>query len=357
MQEKIYLALLHSIWISQKKLHYIFKEEQNYRDFFEKITYEKLSRYKIRKNIIENILEQRKKIDKDFIEKTLKNRGARIITIHDEVYPKNLKEIANPPYLFYLRWVLDWSPGIAVVWSRKMTSYWEKAIEKIVSPLSKYFTIISWWAAGCDSKAHKVTLNAWGKTISILGTWIDVDYPVYNKKLYDDIAQSWWAVISIFRIWEVGNPYNFPVRNEIVTGLAYGTLVVEAQEKSWSLITAGLCLDLGRDLFAIPGDIYKSGNIGCNNLIKAWTAKLTTSAIDILEEYNFSSDTIPEEKEILFSNKLEKDIYNIISIESLNSNEISHKLDSDINEILKSISILEIQWIIKTTLWGKYEIS
>ena len=357
MDEKIYLALLHSIWVSQKKLHYIFNEKQNYKEFFENISHESLSKYKIRANIIENILEQRKKINKSFIEKVLEKRGARIITIHDEEYPENLKEIANPPYLFYLRWSLKSAPSIAVVWSRKISSYWENAIEKIVAPLSQYFSIVSGWAAGCDTKAHRVTLENGWTTISVVGTGIDVDYPVHNKKLYDEIAESWWAVISIFRVWEVWSPYNFPVRNEIVTWLSHGVLVVEAQQKSWSLITAKLALDSGRDLFAVPGDIYKQNSIGCNNIIKAWEAKLVSSAIDILEEYNFSSEIIPEKKKVVFSSKLEQEIYNIVSIESLNTNEISSKMWKDIGEILGIISILEIKGILRRTLGWKYEIS
>ena len=357
MNGKIYLALLHSIWVSQKKLHYIFKEKQNYREFFENISHDHLSKYKIRANIIENILEQRKKVNKGFIEKALEKRGVTIITFHDSKYPQGLKEIANPPYLFYLRWSLKIAPSIAVVWSRKISSYWENAIEKIVAPLSQYFSIVSGGAAGCDTKAHRVTLENTWTTISVIGTGIDVDYPVHNKKLYDDIAISGWAVISIFRVWEVWNPYNFPVRNEIVTWLSHGVLVVEAQEKSGSLITAKLALDSGRDLFAVPGDIYKQNSVGCNNLIKAWEAKLVSSAIDILEEYNFSSEIVPEKKKISFSNKIEQEIYNIISIESLNINEIAIKMGKNIWEILKLISMLEIKWILKRTVGWKYEIS
>lgn len=357
MDEKIYLALLHSIWISQKKLHFIFRDKQDYKRFFENISYETLSFYKIRSDVITNILEQKQKINKSFIEETLEKRWARIITIHDDEYPKNLKEIANPPFLFYLRGNLKVAPSIAVVWSRKISNYWENAIEKIVAPLSQYFSIVSGGAAGCDTKAHRVTLeNAW-TTISVVGTGIDIDYPVHNKKLYDDITASGWAVISIFRVWEVGNPYNFPVRNEIVTWLAAWVLVVEAQQKSWSLITAKLALDSGRDLFAVPGDIYKQNSIGCNNIIKAWEAKLVSSAIDILEEYNFSSDIVPEKKKISFSDAIEQEIYNIISVESLNANEIAWKMWKDIAKILKLISILEIKWILRRTLGWKYEIT
>ncbi len=357
MNEKIYLTLLHSIGISQKKFHYIFAQHQNYKDFFENISDTELSKYKIRADIITKILEQKRKINKEYIEKILKKREVRIVTIHDTEYPDNLKEIANPPYLFYIRWKLKSSPSIAVVGSRKISSYWESAIEKIVAPLCKYFSIVSGWAAGCDSKAHKTTLTHHWTTVSVIGTGIDIDYPVHNQKLYDEIATSGWAVISIFRIGEVWNPYNFPVRNEIVTWLANWVLVVEAQEKSWSLITAKLALDSGRDLFAVPWDIYKQNSMGCNNLIKAWEAKLVTSAIDILEEYNFSSNIVPEKKKISFSNTTEQDIYNIISMESLNANEIASKMQKDIGQVLRLISILEIKWILKTTGGWKYEIS
>ena len=135
------------------------------------------------------------------------------------------------------------------------------------------FTIVSWWAAGCDTYAHKYALESGWKTISIIWTWIDQDYPVWNKKLYTEIVEKWWAVISQFPVWEVWNPYNFPIRNELVAALWIGLFVVEAWEKSGTIITANIALDMGKDIFALPWDIFGNNSAGCNKLIQSGAAK------------------------------------------------------------------------------------
>jgi len=357
MKENIFLIALHSIWISQKKLSYIFKDTENYRSYFENINHDRLKQAWIRIDLATKILERKNKIDINFLQKVIDEKKVTIISKKDSRYPSSLFQIANPPYILYVRWKLDERPCFSIVGSRIISSYGEKAIERIVPVLGKYFSIVSGWAAWCDTKAHRESVTSNIKTIVVVWTGIDVVYPTGNRKLYEEIIEKWWAILSIFPIGEVGNPYNFPIRNEIISWLAVWTLVVEAKVKSWSLITAQLCLDLWKDLFAIPGDVYKSGSSGCNMLIKKWEAKLTTWPMDILEEYNFSADINLEEKQKNFSDPLEQKIYNIISIESLNSNEISHKIELDINSTLKTISKLELQWIIKTSLGWKYEIS
>ncbi len=358
MENLLYLAWLHQIWISQKKLHLIFEKNQNYKDFFQNLSYEKLKKFWIRENIILNILERKNKIILKNIEKKLIQRNVEIITIFDKKYPEMLKNIANPPFLFYLRWKIDNSPKFSVVWARKISSYGIKAIEKIIPDISSYFIIVSWWASWTDSFAHKITLENKKKTISIIWTWIDIDYPIENKNLYDKIVESGWAIISIFPIWEVWNPYNFPIRNELVAWISVWTLVIEAQKKSWSLITANLALDLWKDLFAIPGDIFKSNSIWTNNLIKNWMAKMVTNSIDILEEYNISTKNknIEEKKEIKFENEIDEKIYNLLLLESLTSNELVEKLKIDISSLLFRLSMMEINWIIKKTLWWKFEL-
>ena len=256
MKNTIYLAGLHQAGISQKKLHLIFEKNQNYKEVFNNLNYSFLQKFKIQKNLIENILERKNKIILENIEKKLEKRKVEIITISQENYPELLKNIPNPPFLFYLRWKIDNSHKFSIVWARKISSYGIKVMEKIVPEISSYFTIVSWGAAGTDTLAHKISLENNKKTISVIWTWIDYDYPVENKKLYDKIVLEGWAVISIFPIWEVWNPYNFPIRNEIVAWLSVWTLVIEAQKKSGSLITAKLALDLWKDLFVVPWDIF-----------------------------------------------------------------------------------------------------
>ncbi len=358
MNNLLYLAWLHQAWISQKKLHLIFENNENYKEFFENLNFNNLRQFWIRQDLINNILERKNKIILENIEKKLKDRNVRIITIFSKNYPENLKNIPNPPFLFYLRWKIDNSPKFSIVWARKISSYGIKVMEKIVPEICSYFTIISWWAAWTDTLAHKIALENNKKTISVIWTWIDFDYPIENKKLYDKIVDLGWWVISIFPVWEVGNPYNFPIRNEIVAGFSVWTLVIEAQKKSGSLITANLALDLWKDLFSIPWDIFKSNSIWCNNLIKNWMAKMVSSSLDILEEYNISTKNKNSEikTEIIFDNEVDKKIYDLLLLDWLNTDELIEKLDIDISSISFRLSMMEINWIIKKTMWGKFEL-
>lgn len=357
MNEKLYLALLHKIWINHKKLHIIFENNSKYKWFYEKISSNTLYSYGFSPKQIKFILENRNKYNIADIKKKLKNREVVIVTINDNNYPDSLKQIPNKPYLFYLRWSIDNSPKFAVVGSRKISSYWEQSIKKIVWDISSYFSIVSWWAAWCDTTSHIVALENNSKTISVIWTWIDIDYPVNNEKLYDRIVDWWWAVISIFPIWEFWSPHNFPIRNEIVAWLSVWVLVIEAMKRSWTLITANLALDLWKDLFTIPWDIFKSNSEWCNNLIKKWMAKLTNCSKDILEEYNiFDSNKLKEKQKIVFSDDIEENIYNILIIDNLTINELVLKIGLDIKTISFKLSMMEINMLIKKWLWWKYEV-
>ena len=300
-------------------------------------------------------MDNKKQLDKDNLIVKMKLRKVRIITYFDREYPESFKQIHNPPFLFYLRWKIDNSPKVSVVWARKISSYWINIIKNIIPDLSEYFTIVSWGAWWCDSCAHNTTLDSWNKTLSIIWTWIDIDYPIKNRELYNRIVQKWWWVISIFPIWEVGNPYNFPIRNELVATISSWVLIVEAAKKSWTLITANMALDLWKELFVIPWDIFKTNSFGCNNLIKQWNAKLVTCVKDVLEEYNIVNKiNFNNKNKKKFDNKIQEEIFNLLLIENLNNDEIGKKLWMLINVISLQLSILEINNYIKRWIWWKY---
>lgn len=361
MEGKIYLALLHTIGLSHRKLHEIFWEKQNYKDFYENISEKSLKFFWLTEKQIKIILERKNKFNIKIIQKNIEKRNVKIITVFDNDYPEELLHISQVPFVIYLRWHLDKSQKFSVVWARKITSYGKRVIEKIIPDIAKYFTVVSGWAAWCDTIAHKTTLTSWWKTLSVIWTWIDQDYPTGNIKLYNEIVECWGWVLSIFPIWEVGNPYNFPIRNEVVAGLSLWTLVVEAQQKSWTLITSGQCLDLWKELFAVPWDIFLSNSNGCNKLIQTWSAKLVLNSIDILEEFNISWFTQTQDKTVKnnlsnISDDIEKQIYNFLLSEKLNINELSKKIWMDVMTLGFKLSMLEISWLIKKTLSWDYEI-
>lgn len=361
MQEKIYLALLHSIGFTHKKLSVIFEHDQSYQEFYENIKSYDLKKFWIKSNEVSKIMKNYELLTLESIVKLLNSRDVEVVTYFDQWYPEGLKNIANPPFVLYVRWKISESPKLGVVWSRKITSYGSKVIHTIVPEISRYFEIVSGWAYWCDTEAHNACLDAKNITVAVIWTSILEDYPVWNEGMYNQIVETGGAVVSIFPIGVPWSAYNFPVRNEIVVGLSNGIVVVEAQERSGSLITANLALDMWKDLFSIPGDVYKQNSIWCNNLIKTWQAKLTTCSGDILEEYNISKNIwkVSEwevKEDITFESELEKKIYDALKLESLTSDDLVQKLQSDISTLSLSLSLLEIKWVIQKNLWGMYEV-
>lgn len=356
MDEKIYLAALHKIWINQKKLNFIFKDNQNYKWFFEKINYNSLIFLWFTQKQISYILEKKKGINLNEIKQILENRKVSIITRFDSKYPKNFLNLYSPPFLLYIRWKINNSKKLSFIWSRAITWYWKKIIENFLPTVWKYFEIVSWWALWCDTYSHKIALENNIKTISIIWTWIDIDYPASNYKMYNEIVFRWWAVISVFPIQETWKPYNFPIRNELVASLSKWIVIVEAKEKSGTLITAKIGLDLWKDIFVVPWDIFKLSSTWCNNLIKKWEAKAVFSTNDILEEYNINPLIKNKEKQISFVDNIEKQIYDLLLTEWLNIDQISEKLNQNITVISFKTSILEINNLIKKKQNWNYEI-
>ena len=216
-----------------------------------------------------------------------KRNGVKVITFEDGCYPQRLRMIDNPPVLLYVMGELpdiDDNVCIAAVGTRLYTEYGGRAAYTISYDLaSAGAVIISGLARGIDSICHRGCIDAFGKTVAVLGCGIDVVYPPENASLYAEIIRN-GAVVTEYRPGTGPLGRNFPVRNRIISGLSLGTLVVEAKAKSGSLITADCAANQGRDLFALPGKVGDINSVGTNELIKKG-AKMITSASDILEEY------------------------------------------------------------------------
>lgn len=219
-----------------------------------------------------------------------------IITEQDAAYPPLLKEIPSPPVLLYGMGEKEaLAPpvcGIAVVGTRRPTPYGMEATETIAGELTGAGVgIISGLATGIDTKAHKTAVERGGVTVAVLGSGIDSAslFPPENRALAERIAASSGAVISEYAPAAPAVKEHFPMRNRIIAGLAHGTLVVEAREKSGALITARLALEQNRDVFAVPGSIFSPTSTGPNILIREG-AKAVRRATDILEEYGVDAE-------------------------------------------------------------------
>jgi DNA processing protein len=211
--------------------------------------------------------------------------GNRIVTLGDNDYPRALLDAADPPTTLYAKGDVSQlnRPAVAVVGSRNATRQGELDAEAFCEALSRAgLTIVSGLALGIDAAAHRGALKGGSGTVAVIGTGADRIYPARNEPLARAIAES-GVVISEFPLGTPALAGNFPRRNRIIAGLCRGCLVIEAAERSGSLITARLAAEAGRDVFAIPGSIHAALAKGCHKLIKQG-AKLVESAQDILEE-------------------------------------------------------------------------
>jgi len=212
------------------------------------------------------------------------------IDIKCEEYPKQLKNIYDPPIkLFVLgnKKILQ-QKSVAIVGARKATLYGKKIAFQFSKKLSENgINIISGLALGIDTYAHLGTLHpeCRGKNIAVLGSGLNEIYPKQNIELAKKIVNSGGCIISEYPLGTKPEKLHFPERNRIISGLSKGVVVVEANEKSGSLITADFALEQGKEVFAVPGDIFSNTSIGTNNLIKQG-AKLVTNYLEILENIN-----------------------------------------------------------------------
>ena len=223
------------------------------------------------------------------IEKLKKYEDSQIhcLTIFDDEYPFLLKQIFDPPWVLYFKGdkkLLTRKNTLGVVGTRKPTSYGLEALKTILLPLvKKKFVIISGVAAGIDAESHKITLREGGDTIGVLGGGLMQIYPKSNITLAEEIINK-GLLISETPPEMKAEPWMFPLRNRIISGLSQGVFVVEAKERSGSLITAQAALEHGREVFALPGNVTSPESMGTNQLIYDG-AKLVLSSRQIEEEF------------------------------------------------------------------------
>ena len=211
--------------------------------------------------------------------------GVRIVPFTDPDYPVRLRMIADPPPLLYVKGELGGKDekAVAIVGSRSASDYGRRVARDLCRGLvSLGFTVVSGMALGIDGVAHDSALDAGGRTIAVLGCGVDRAYPPDHGKLYHRICEK-GAVVSELPIGTRPMAYHFPARNRLISGLSLGVVVVEATEKSGSLITAALALEQGREVFAVPGEVGSSRSRGAHRLIRQG-AKLVESVDDIIEE-------------------------------------------------------------------------
>jgi DNA processing protein len=212
--------------------------------------------------------------------------GARLVRWTDADYPNNLRQIADPPPSFVLRGTIaaDDPRFVAVVGARAASDAGRRMARRLGLELAgKGFTVVSGLARGIDGEAHQGALDGGGKTIAVLGCGIDIIYPPQNKQLAETMLQNGGGLMSELPLGTPPISENFPSRNRLISGLCLGVVVVEAAEKSGSLITARMALEQDRQVFAVPGSPLSGKTRGSNRLLKEG-ARLVECVEDVIEE-------------------------------------------------------------------------
>jgi len=320
--------------------------------------------------------------------KKVEEIGAEVIAYDSLNYPDALRYIDNPPYVLYLRGeILNWDRllMIGVVGTREATEYGIAATKRICTGLAENgVTIVSGMARGIDSMAARAALDSGGKTVAVLGCGIDMAYPAENAPLMKEIMEN-GAVISEYPPGTAISKFRFPERNRIISGLSKGILVTEAPKKSGALITAHHAIENGRDLFAVPGSIFKASSEGTNALLTS-CAKAVSSAYDILNEYQYELEHLKiersEKKQIraIFADKKpqkvnnemrlsiddkkyqslsdkEKTVVALLLEKNMHIDDIKRQSGIDISELNRILSMMELSGYINKLPGNNYKLN
>ncbi len=281
----------------------------------------------------------------------------KIRKLEPEEFPASVMEMADPPKELYLEGTLPDSNEftyLTVVGSRRVTRYGQEACESLIHGLSgQPIAIISGLAIGTDTIAHKAALDAGLPTIAIPGSGLDrsVLHPPSNVRLADRIVEQGGALLSELPPMAPAGIHTFPRRNRIMAGLSKATLIIEAGEKSGTLITARLALDYNREVGAVPGSIFSPQSYGTNQLIRQGATPITGSA-DLLEMLGFKSNEENKAKtlDLNLLSPAEKVIVELLMIEPLPRDELIRRLERPTNEINVLLATMEIKGLIKEAL-------
>ncbi|HOE16003.1 MAG TPA: DNA-processing protein DprA [Syntrophorhabdaceae bacterium] len=284
--------------------------------------------------------------------KALEKMGADVLTIKDEEYPQLLREIPDAPVVLYRKGPLPLGANtLAIVGSRKASFEGMNLAEKIAETLSAAgITIVSGLARGIDAAAHKGALKGEGKTIGVLGCGIDICYPAENKRLFERMGDE-AAVLTEYMPGEKPLHFHFPERNRIIAGLARGVLVIEASQRSGSLITARLGLEYGREVMAVPGSVFNEEYRGANMLIKEG-ARLVDGIGDIVTTCFPGIALVRKENVELDAN--EKYIYGLVGFQKVHIDEVIEKSAMEAKQVMAVLTQLEMKETIRQLPGGFY---
>lgn len=289
----------------------------------------------------------------------LERQGVHFVTIMDDRYPKRLLNIASPPYALYVKGKLpdENKKTIAIVGARECSPYGQSMAGKFAKSFAQAgIQVVSGMARGVDSAGQKGALAAGGESFGILGCGVDICYPRDAIGLYMDLQEN-GGVISEFPLGTKPLSQHFPARNRIISGLADAILVIEAKEKSGSLITADMALEQGKDVYALPGPINSELSKGCNMLIKQGAGVLL-SPEGLLEEWGISFSKNQQKNNLtkFTLESAEELVYSCLDFHPKNLEQLMAMTNCSVAELLDILVGLQLKGIVKEISKNYYAI-
>jgi DNA processing protein len=309
--------------------------------------------------LVTKLLEHRKKFDIEKYFLDLEKESVNAVTIFDHDYPDNLRDLDDAPFVLYIRGTfkkID-SRAVAIVGTRMMTSYGREVTQKLAGELANYgITIISGLALGVDAESQKTALNAGGRTIAVLASGLDIISPITNKQLaLDIISKGRGAIVSEYPLGYGPFPYDFPVRDRLISGLSKAVVVIEGRMKSGTFYTVNAAASQNRPVFAVPGPITSPASEGPNYLIQNG-AKPITSARDILDELHLQLKVDPDAVEkVMPGSPVESKIVEILDCEPLHLDEIVRISGITTSEVSARLTIMEMKGLVRNLGQGVYK--
>jgi DNA processing protein len=286
----------------------------------------------------------------------LDHAGASALTWNDPSYPRLLRQLDDAPPVLYVKGAIAEADAwaVAIVGTRQATVYGREVAEMLAGDLARNrITVVSGMARGIDTTAHQAALAAGGRTLAVLGCGVDVVYPPEQRRLAQQIAES-GAMLSEYALGTPPDAANFPPRNRIISGLSLGVVVVEADERSGALITTEFAAEHGRDVFAVPGNIFNRTSRGTNRLIQQG-AKVVLDAVSVLEELNLHM--VSERVEVAATapdNDAERTILAHLSHEPTAVDDLVRSLDLATEQVTAALSLMELKGMVRQAGGASY---
>ena len=299
--------------------------------------------------VIDHLLQVRQELNLTHITADLEERQINVLTWEDSAYPRRLRELDQSPPVLYVRGDLlpedEWA--VAVVGTRRVTAYGRQVAEELGAFLAQNgITLVSGLARGVDIISHQAALNAGGRSIAVMAHGLDQVYPAEHRHAAEEIAAR-GALVSDYALGTPPDSANFPPRNRIISGLSLAVVIIEAGEESGALITAGFAAEQGREVFALPGNIYAPQSKGCNLLIQRgahpllhFEELLEALNLEMMDEHKVARVALP-------ADATEAKLFGLLGVEPLHVNEIGALAELPIEQVSSTLALMELKGLVR----------